>query len=91
VADAYSGSEIKQAISDFFAAASGIEFGTFSGGGLGESKEQKVAATSLVDSLVYVGHDRLMDFQLEKLLRGERRSGRRLFYLVRASSILGRR
>lgn len=55
IADAYRGSEIKQAIMDFLSAASGKDL-VPSGGG------RDLAA----DLLVYVGHDGLMDFSLEK-------------------------
>jgi hypothetical protein len=62
IADAYEGKEIKQALTDFFNAATGlnseaVSFSTTSGG-----KLESVSAPP--DLVVYVGHDGLMDFSL---------------------------
>ena len=62
IADAYEGSEIKQALTDFFRASAGlapevISFPT----ALGSKPESVPASPELV---VYVGHDGLMDFSL---------------------------
>jgi len=63
VADAYRGSEIKQAVTDFLSAAAGIR--------LHEGEGKACASDGIVicppedaDVVVYVGHDGLMDFQL---------------------------
>lgn len=68
VADAYRGREIKQAISDFFQAAAGLE------AEIGEIRSRENGKTIRLDGkpalLAYVGHDGLMDFALEKSFRG---------------------
>jgi hypothetical protein len=53
VADAYRGREIKQAVSDFLAFAAGRE-------------REQVAGAATADLVVYVGHDGLMDFALDR-------------------------
>ena len=62
VADAYRGSEIKQALTDFFHAAAGIPDKEAISGGLIGGVAFQVPATA--DLVVYVGHDGLMDFPL---------------------------
>jgi len=68
LADAYRGREIKQAISDFFQAAAGLE------PEIGEirSKEngKAIRLTGKPALLAYVGHDGLMDFTFEKNFHG---------------------
>ncbi len=82
VADAYRGSEIKEAIADFFAAAAGhekpiaIEFEL-------ASKTTKVAAPASL--AVYVGHDGLMDFSLEKTFADAKGAKRQAIVLACAS------
>lgn len=61
VADAYKGSEIKQAMTDFFRTAAGIDVHA------GEPKECTIGGVVWcppedADLVVYVGHDGLMDF-----------------------------
>jgi hypothetical protein len=63
VADAYEGSEIKQALTDFFRSAAGmnpevISFRSISGG-------EAISLSPSADLVVYVGHDGLMDFSLQ--------------------------
>ncbi len=62
VADAYEGSQIKLAVSDFLSAAAGIakEKVSFKMG----SKEISLAIAGDADLVVYVGHDAFMDFQI---------------------------
>ena len=62
VADAYRGSEIKQAISDFFRAAAGIPDKEAASGGVVAGVSFQVPP--IADLVVYVGHDGLMDFPL---------------------------
>jgi hypothetical protein len=62
VADAYEGSEIRQALTDFFHAAAGLNSETIAiPRSSGASPEILPASADLV---VYVGHDGLMDFSL---------------------------
>ena len=68
VADAYKGDEIKKAVVDFFEAASG--------NGRGHMKIKSRTGTTrvktggLADLLVFVGHNGLMDFSLERYPEG---------------------
>jgi len=65
VADAYEGSQIRSAVSDFLSAAAG----------LGEEKlsvrdgpaESSIAVAGSADLAVYVGHDAFMDFQISPI------------------------
>lgn len=68
IADGYRGREIKEAIYGFFRAAAGQdpEIGEIRAKG-GEKKVRLPAKTSLA---VYVGHDGLMDFPLDKTFQG---------------------
>jgi hypothetical protein len=81
VADAYRGSAIKQAIVDFFSAAAGLEpplkFDGPKGGPIHVSKK--------ADLVVYVGHDGLMDFSLEKTFNGASAPKRQAIVLACAS------
>lgn len=62
VADAYEGSEIKQALTDFFQAAAGLNSEVISVPAASEGKPGGVPASP--ELVVYVGHDGLMDFTL---------------------------
>ncbi len=68
IADGYRGREIKEAINDFFRAAAGQdpEIGEISI----KQGEKKVRVPSKTSLTVYVGHDGLMDFTLEKAFQG---------------------
>ena len=83
IADAYRGTEIKQAILDFFDAASGdgaeTEDVSDSSGGL------KLPSRGGADLLAYVGHDGLMDFQLAKFPQRKNNSVRDAIVLACAS------
>jgi len=83
IADAYRGIEIRQAILDFFDAASGdgneIENVPNVSGGT------KLPIRGGADLLAYVGHDGLMDFQLEKLPQRKNSSVRDAIVLACAS------
>jgi hypothetical protein len=62
VADAYEGSQIKLAVTDFLSAAAGVakEKVTFKM----RSEEVSIAVAGDADLVVYVGHDAFMDFQI---------------------------
>ena len=81
VADAYRGSEIKQAVADFFSAAAGLEppldFAGFKDGAIHVNKKAEL--------VVYVGHDGLMDFALDKTFSGGNASKRQTIVLACAS------
>ncbi len=83
IADGYRGREIKQAIYDFFRAAAGQEpeFGEIQPKD-GGKKVRLPAKSSLV---VYVGHDGLMDFALDKTFQGVGTQKREAMVLACAS------
>jgi hypothetical protein len=60
VADAYRGSEIREAIIEFFDAAAGVGVETIDVPG----SAQKLSIRGGANLLAYVGHDGLMDFRL---------------------------
>lgn len=62
VADAYEGSELKQALTDFFQAAAGLNSEVISFPSASGSKPESVPGSA--NLVVYVGHDGLMDFSL---------------------------
>jgi len=83
IADGYRGREIKEAINDFFRAAAGQEPET------GELRtaggERKVRVPTKTSLAVYVGHDGLMDFALEKTFHGVGEEKREAMVLACAS------
>jgi len=82
IADAYRGSEIKQAVADFFSAAAGLEpAGTFEI----ESNQSSKKVEAMADLVVYVGHDGLMDFSMEKAFPGKNEPKRQAIVLACAS------
>jgi hypothetical protein len=83
VADAYRGSEIKQALTDFLRAAAGIPDKEASSGGVVAGVVFQVPATA--DLVVYVGHDGLMDFPLTVDFAGRSEPGRAAIILACAS------
>ena len=83
VADAYEGSQIKSAVSDFLSAAAGkatekvhIE---------GNSTELSISIGGDADLIVYVGHDAFMDFQIPPIAGSEGSKRRRTIVLACAS------
>jgi hypothetical protein len=83
VADAYRGSEIRQAITDFFRAAAGVrDKETIARGVIGGVGFQ---VPPLADLVVYVGHDGLMDFPLAIDFVGSSGKGRSAIVLACAS------
>jgi hypothetical protein len=62
VADAYEGSQIKSAVSDFLSAAAGLRAEKFSVHT--RSADSPIAIAGDADLFVYIGHDAFMDFQI---------------------------
>jgi hypothetical protein len=83
IADAYRGDRIRQAIADFFAAAAGTNAQdvSFKEGG----REESLKSGGNSDVVAYVGHDGLMDFQLDKYPRQQKAGKRRVIILACAS------
>ena len=83
IADAYRGERIRQAITDFFAAAAGTnaQVVKFKEG----AHEESLKSGGNSDVVAYVGHDGLMDFQLEKYPRKQNAGKRRVIILACAS------
>jgi len=82
IAEAYRGSEIKQAVADFFSAAADLEH-TVTFEIARKSGTETVEARA--DLVVYVGHDGLMDFSLEKTFKGAGAPKRQAIVLACAS------
>jgi hypothetical protein len=65
VADAYRGSQIREAVGDFLSAASGRDPQRFVVGNYGHPVELPINGGA--DLVAYVGHDAFMDFQIEHI------------------------
>jgi hypothetical protein len=83
VADAYEGSQIKSAVSDFLSAAAGkgaekiiVKV---------NSAESSISISGDADLLVYVGHDAFMDFQIPPIAGSKGSKQRRTIVLACAS------
>jgi hypothetical protein len=83
VADAYRGSEIKQALTDFFRAAAGFPDKVATSGGAVAGVAIQVPP--IADLVVYVGHDGLMDFPLTVDFAGRSEKHRSAIILACAS------
>ena len=83
IADAYQGRGIKATIADFFQAAAGLNKEQTIRVKAANGKEGEIS--SQLDLAVYVGHDGLMDFAMEKQFRGEAGNGRQAIVLACAS------
>jgi hypothetical protein len=81
LADGYRGSEIRAAIEDFFSTAAGQEL-KISGLAGHDGSDSPLPQASLV---VYVGHDGLMDFQLDKVFQEQNGRKRDAMVLACAS------
>jgi hypothetical protein len=84
IADAYRGSQIRLALTDFFRTAGGINVHA------GEPTPCRIAALLLcapdsADLVVYAGHDGLMDFALAPDFSGRSKTGRQAIILACAS------
>jgi hypothetical protein len=83
VADAYRGSHISEAVTDFLSAASGLNSQTI-------VVKDKPASIAIVtgggaDLVVYVGHDAFMDFQIKPVMAGNTTKPRMAIVLACAS------
>jgi hypothetical protein len=83
VADAYQGSEIKLAVTDFLSAAAGITSETIRV--KLNSADVSIAAGGAADLLAYVGHDAFMDFQISPIAGTKGSKPRRTIILACAS------
>jgi hypothetical protein len=83
IADAYRGSEIKEALTDFFRASAGIPDKDAAAGGVIAGVVFQVPPVA--DLVVYVGHDGLMDFPLTVDFAGHSDTSRPAIILACAS------
>jgi len=83
VADAYRGREIKEAITDFFQASAGLA--QEKPIGVRSTNGEKAEVSLLPDLAVYVGHDGLMDFAMDKKFPGAAGTARQTIILACAS------
>ncbi len=83
VADAYEGSQIKLAVSDFLSAAAGGNREMISVSA--NSTESSVSIGGDADLLVYIGHDAFMDFQISPITGAKGTKPRRTIVLACAS------
>ncbi len=83
IADAYQGSEIRNAVTDFLSSAAGLNSQTLSlkTGAM----DVAVPAGGNSDLVVYVGHDAFMDFQIPKIPGRARNPARAAIVLACAS------
>jgi hypothetical protein len=68
VADAYRGSQMREAVTDFLSASSGLNSQNLAV----KSKQGSIAIATAggADLIVYIGHDAFMDFQIKPVLGG---------------------
>jgi hypothetical protein len=83
VADAYRGREIKEAIAGFFRASAGLNHEKAIR--LNGADRQEMEISPQPELAVYVGHDGLMDFAIEKKFAGDTESAREAIVLACAS------
>jgi hypothetical protein len=83
VADAYQGSEIKSAVTDFLSAAAGVSSENISL--KVNSADVSIAGAGAADLLAYVGHDAFMDFQIPPIAGERGTKTRRTIILACAS------
>jgi hypothetical protein len=83
IADAYEGSQIKSAVTDFLSAAAGITKENFSV--KINASEIALAIAGAADLIVYVGHDAFMDFQVAPIAGTKGNKSRRTVVLACAS------
>jgi hypothetical protein len=80
VADAYEGSEIRSAVTDFLSAAAGMSAEKILA--RPSSKEVSLAAAGAADLLAYIGHDAFMDFQIPPIAGAKGGKPRRTIILA---------
>jgi hypothetical protein len=83
VADAYRGREIKEAIADFFQASAGLYRGKKIH--VVAAKGEQIEISLEPDLAVYMGHDGLMDFAMERKFAGDDGNAREAIVLACAS------
>jgi hypothetical protein len=83
IADAYQGSEIKSAVSDFLSAAAGAKSENIHV--KVNSVDVSIAPGGTADLLAYVGHDAFMDFQIPPIAGAKGGNPRRTIILACAS------
>jgi hypothetical protein len=83
VADAYEGSQIKAAVSEFLSAAAGLNAEQISV--RVNSAETSISIGGAADLIVYVGHDAFMDFQIAPIDGTRGKKPRRTIVLACAS------
>jgi hypothetical protein len=83
IADAYQGSEIKLAVTDFLSAAAGIASENIHA--KVNSADVAIAAGGAADLLAYVGHDAFMDFQIPPIAGAKGNKPHRAIILACAS------
>jgi hypothetical protein len=83
VADAYEGSQIRAAVTDFLSAAAGLNPETLSV--KLEPSRASLMAGGAADLVAYVGHDAFMDFQIPAIAGDGREKPRRAIILACAS------
>lgn len=81
LADAYRGSEIRRALTDFFRAAAGIQLERSAP----RESGAHVPVPDAADLVAYIGHDGLMDFSLSPDFRGKAAGSRPAIILACAS------
>jgi hypothetical protein len=84
VADAYQGSEIRLAVTDFLSAAAGITSENIRVKVV-NSSEVTLTAGGAADLMVYIGHDAFMDFQIPPIAGAKGNKPRRTIILACAS------
>jgi hypothetical protein len=82
VADAYQGSRIREAVSDFLAASAGADDESAA---FGFSGSVRLPAPGVADLAVYVGHDAFMDFQIAPIVGKQAQEPRQVIILACAS------
>jgi hypothetical protein len=80
VADAYEGSKIREAVTDFLAAAAGLHEQAVS-----LKSGETVMAGGAADLVAYVGHDAFMDFQIPSIAGMKSQNPRQVIVLACAS------
>jgi len=85
IADAYRGQEIKTAVTGFLEAAAGLR--TDAATKIKSTKGKEIEIPSGPQMVVYVGHDGLMDFALERAFSGDAGGKRQAIVLACASKL----
>ena len=87
IADAYRGREIKQAITDFFEMTARVHQDQAAATLVTGPDGKTIELNPWSELTVYVGHDGLMDFSMDRIFRGDTKSNRQAIVLACASKI----